>query len=415
MGSSQSEPYFSGTTNQKSKEQFIEEAATHLKFVLQSKQGSKIESKSQRLLNMIIDDFSISERDNNSSILNENINIWVIRLILSKKFQKLITGPETKKSEYKEFLVAMFTKKLYKDKTTQLLHKYPITDQGNEGICWAHANSTGIYLTLSRIMGRKVPPFSDILNDLLQRFGRGGNCAENVLSAVQSKYKIHFNRVSECEIPLIIKKLRVCVASFHLNNNQWENFSRFFTSEQTKDKAITLKDLNKPLSHQMTDTQIKKGKSGYEGHEVVLIEVKDDVYTFINSWGIEWGDNGCFRVKKGAIKFNFFDIYWYESDLSWKEKKLWETRSEGAANSFIALTNSLPERLKRKKQEMRDQHRSQINESYKKILVRALSEKEYADDIDDNMANIDAAIQLYEDVYHDFYSIVNWFWSGAED
>jgi hypothetical protein len=51
--------------------------------------------------------------------------------------------------------------------------------------------------------------------------------------------------------------------------------------------------------------------------------------TFLNSWGIGFGDFGKFRIKNGDVltdgnnndKIKFYDVYWTLNDLSYDEKK----------------------------------------------------------------------------------------------
>ena len=179
---------------------------------------------------------------------------------------------------------------------------------------------------------------------MLNIFGRTGQNPEIVLSRILPKYKLHYSLIQEKEIPDIIRKSQVCISSFYLDGKQWFNFSQFFQNPKTKTNAITAKDLLKPNPPGIVS------ESG--GHSVVLVDFHDDVYTFLNSWGQNWGDKGYFRVQKGAIKFKFLHVYWYESDLSPKEKEIWNQKYNNFKTRLNDLLNSIPSKLEAAEQNL---------------------------------------------------------------
>lgn len=54
-----------------------------------------------------------------------------------------------------------------------------------------------------------------------------------------------------------------------------------------------------------------------------MINDNDDKLEFLNSWGTSFADKGFFSIKDENVLDNlkFYDIYWYESDLTQNEIK----------------------------------------------------------------------------------------------
>ena len=114
---------------------------------------------------------------------------------------------------------------------------------------------------------------------------------------------------------------------------QWYNFSKFFNDPKNIKNAISAFDINrKPKATEIKGCELEDG-----GHAVILIDVNDEEYTFMNSWGEQWGDHGLFRVKKDAIDITFYDIFWYEKDLKPQEIQIWKNRSVEAIEKFYQI------------------------------------------------------------------------------
>lgn len=208
-------------------------------------------------------------------------------LVCSTKFRKFFidVDKQTKISLhdvnklYQYFIIDPIIKIQWRSKISQIIKEYPITDQGHNKICWSHAIATAIYLSQSRIVGRRVLPFNTIVQSLLNEFGYNGQNIEYVMNKVLPRYKLHFNRASPNDLKDIILKSRICIARFSLNGIQWFNFSKFFNDPTKKNNAISANDINrKPKASEIRGVELEDG-----GHAVILIDVNDEEYTFMNS------------------------------------------------------------------------------------------------------------------------------------
>lgn len=280
-------------------------------------------------------------------------SLWSLVLVCSKDFrrffgdarQRSLIAQEDLQNMYQYLIIDPICKMQWLTKIDEIIKNYPITDQGNLGICWSHAIATAIYLSQSRIVGRHVDEFLTIRQRLLDEFGYGGQNEVRVMKKVLPRYKLHYQRVYPDDLQRIVLNGRVCVAGFYLNGVQWYNFSKFFNDPQKKKCAITAADINrKPSSQELRGVKLESG-----GHAVVLTDAGQEEWTFLNSWGEQWADNGLFRVKPGAINITFYDVFWYESDLSQSEIRLFQQRGQEALERFYQIVEGIGPRIDEKK------------------------------------------------------------------
>lgn len=203
-------------------------------------------------------------------------------------------------------------------------------------ICWSFAISTVIHLASSRVYGRKIAPFEQIHKSLFEEFKyeKEGQNTAKVLERVLPHYRLRYQKVNEVEARMALIKGRPCVFSFSLSETQWEKWDEFYKTGKGKTdprNAILTRDvLGEP-----------EPKDKLEGHAVVLIRCSPDKLTFLNSWGSYWSDNGFFHAKSGDIfeRSAFYDIFWYESDLSEEEKNAWKNHSKEVEDTFNGILN----------------------------------------------------------------------------
>ena len=43
-------------------------------------------------------------------------------------------------------------------------------------------------------------------------------------------------------------------------------------------------------------------------------------FNIANSWGEDWANKSYFKVYSNSISFNYYDVFWYESDLTDEER-----------------------------------------------------------------------------------------------
>ena len=213
----------------------------------------------------------------------------------------------------------------YPDNCKNSLRNYIIKEQ--EGpTCYANAIAGIICLASERVHERKQLDFYKIRDEIIKDYGLpggGGNTRSILLkSRLLSNYRLRSKEINASEAQNILcqSNPRPILATFYLNENQWNAFSNFFS--QNKNGILYPKDLKKYYDPKKTST------SG--SHAVIITEMKPDpylanmwYYKIANSWGKTWGQDGYFKVSVTSlidINFTFYDVFWYESDL-WPEER----------------------------------------------------------------------------------------------
>jgi len=228
------------------------------------------------------------------------------------------------------------------------------------GTCWANAYSAAIFLTNKRIFGRKSKTFETYRENLIKfacdkNGDDGGNINEDKVVNYFERNKIYFDKLDEEEAKNALMKGRVVVCDFRLNDQQWDNFDKFY--QTNKRGILEEEDINVGCDQSID--------SNLQGHSVLLIEIEIDkegksYLRFLNSWGQNWADEGTFKVRNGnALKGLgrescppiFYDIYFLEEDLTDEEIKYFnkniryirETLSKFGENniSFDKIKNRL--------------------------------------------------------------------------
>ena len=216
------------------------------------------------------------------------------------------------------------------------------------GRCWAYSLSAVIYLASSRVFGRKIEKFDNILKKIkneekadLDPEEKQGRPVFQIAFKYLKLFKLRGKVVSSNEARNAVLRGRPCLAKFYLDANGWQNFSEFFNKNP---KGILTKKIIEKKNDKITDTP--------GGHAIVLTEVEENCLKFLNSWGRNWADNGYFRIEnENVLNLEFMDIFWYESDLTKEEKNKYNNNFlsfiKQASNYFSNPNINIKEQLKK--------------------------------------------------------------------
>ncbi|KAF4946131.1 hypothetical protein FGADI_11409 [Fusarium gaditjirri] len=210
------------------------------------------------------------------------------------------------------------------------------SDQGNEGVCYAHAVATVSHMALIRIVDREggCPSIQTIRERILTMFParEGGWSVAKVLEQVAAWYRpLRFKAVDENSARQAVLRRRPVLTTFRLSPSGWNTFSNYFNMQG--------RVLNLATMHLH-----RRGKDG-GGHAVVLTRCDTESLTFINSWGSDWGINGSFSVENAHVleldldnglnvPAQFYDIYWLESDLTPGERAAYHQKVDKALQNY---------------------------------------------------------------------------------
>jgi len=218
------------------------------------------------------------------------------------------------------------------------------------GTCWANACAACIHFAIKRILGRKIISFEDIRKHLIVNYSldnQDGNNINIALDNIYKDYKLRMKEVNETDARFAVMKGRPCIATFSLSAKQWANFSGFFCDKKTRNKYLDKATINK-------NDYPKNFYSTGGGHAVVLIEFSQEGLTFLNSWGVTFGDFGKFRIKnvdvltseENSTKMKFFDVFFLDSDLSSYEKNYYKENYEKYVSKTLSYLISSEDKIK---------------------------------------------------------------------
>lgn len=191
--------------------------------------------------------------------------------------------------------------------------------------CYAYAVATVFHLAMRRTYGREngVPDFDDICQKLIDEYGKSCAMTEDVLRIWAPKYRLQYKKVDELGARQAINQRRPVVATFRLDDQQWDAFSKFYKN-------------NPKGSLETKHLCPSDPKAKISGHAVVLMKIDPASLTFINSWGPAFADGGFFRVRNQAVlNLQFYDVYWTVNDLKPSEIQAFQTKSSDVGQKLI--------------------------------------------------------------------------------
>ncbi len=225
------------------------------------------------------------------------------------------------------------------------------SDQGSEGVCYAHATAAVIHMALLRIVDREggCPSIQSIRDRIMAAYPavNGGHPTARVLEEVAKWYRpLRFREVDEDGARQAVLRRRPVLMAFRLTQPGWMSFCQHFDNGMSSARPIRTLTL--------ADMQHRVGPDG-GGHAVVMTGCDPQSLTFLNSWGDDWGNHGSFSVESakvlerefgpphGARVFpaRFYDVYWLESDLTPTERAAYNRKADEAVQAQAAENPSV--------------------------------------------------------------------------
>ena len=202
------------------------------------------------------------------------------------------------------------------------------------GTCYANASAAVMHLAMKHIIQRDggYPDFFELRDKLIAEYGTNGAVIKDVLHKICPEYRLHCETVDAKGAMKAISAKRPVVATFYLTGAQWDQFGKFF--KNNKKGILTESYLN--------STHHSTSEAG--GHAVVLTSYDAESLHLMNSWGDKWADDGFFRVQNAdVLGLEFFDVCWYENDLSKQEKKAYKKHGAEVASKLMKSLKGLQE------------------------------------------------------------------------
>lgn len=201
------------------------------------------------------------------------------------------------------------------------------------GTCYANAAAAVLHLSMKRIIGRDggYPDFDNLRKVMIARHGEEGAPMFPVLDEITRENRLHCKKVERKDAMSAIVAKRPVVATFFLNDEEWDHFSEFF--RRTPSGILTKAEL---------DIGKRGEKEKLSGHAVVLTSFNSKCLRFMNSWGDSWADKGFFRVENSEVLgLEFYDVYWTLDDLSKREIEYFEKNGAKVAENIIKQLKSI--------------------------------------------------------------------------
>ena len=196
-----------------------------------------------------------------------------------------------------------------------------ILNHTHAGTCYAHAAATVVRAAERRIVGREVEKHHVMVRRIVDKYGTKGPSSPFVaiLEEACSPRKLQCQEVDASGAAQAVDLGRAILLSFGLTDAQWTEFSAFF--ERTPSASLDSDSLSGSLGGQV------------RGHAVVIIGQGNGSWKIKNSWGDSFADGGYFQMSKSLVldcSPTFYDIFWYEHDLTADDLAAYKAHCEGS-------------------------------------------------------------------------------------
>jgi len=175
----------------------------------------------------------------------------------------------------------------------------------------------------ARKYGRELEDFDKIYKYIIDQNPKSGKTnyeIEIIMDEVLPHYDLCYEKVDDIKtLKQFLKDGIICLATFKLNNKEWDNFSSYYNDKSIKENK---KVLTREILERHNDKDIKDPDK-IKGHAVILSKLdNNNNLIFVNSWGKDWGNKGKFKAKIDCFEnATFFAIY--GENQTEKEKDNW--------------------------------------------------------------------------------------------
>ena len=191
---------------------------------------------------------------------------------------------------------------------------------------YAHTIATAIRKTQARIFTRPVELHDDIVDHLVMAWGTGNVEIAAVLQQTCGEYGFHFSHLNEFEACGEVSRPegRNLIATFSLGACAWKRFDDFIT--KFPESMLLWEDVkNEPRLPQHMATVLVSGVGRSNGH--LYWKVRDP-------WTGSSERSKVLFIANDAVDFTFYDMYFYITDLSRQEIRLF---NEAPALCFVRV------------------------------------------------------------------------------
>ncbi|CAD8100702.1 unnamed protein product [Paramecium sonneborni] len=172
-------------------------------------------------------------------------------------------------------------------------------------------------LVMIKIYNREggYPDYNQIREEVIRINGENEGNTFKIIQKSCSSFRLQCRELKNInDIKLCLHQGRPLIAKFKLCEDQW------FSEDPNQ---LGFYNFFKKFGQGILTKIRKRSDKPVIGHAVVLHKYTPEYYSFINSWGTEWGDAGFFKIKDLDVlgKMRFMEVFWTKDNLTEYEKE----------------------------------------------------------------------------------------------